>query len=279
MLLNIATKENNVSLSNKENYLSSLQNPIQDMITTQFRIFNEYDKIMNEMYVNTHYQDTFNIYMMGIESIFHIFEYLLLYTKNMDLSYSSCQTAIYLYIEFINQIMDESNTYLKLNISDAVLFIYKNTIFRVNSSHCKYDPQNITIREKEIYDTLQMNCNSIKKLIQHIYHHTIKEDENGSMSYLSENMDSIHSILKTMISIRDNEVHSLLEDYHCLYYILQQLDGHSLSISSYLGCVHHFCKNIKKRNDMTLSKLMHKFHQNISSMENPSIVQCIELLV
>jgi hypothetical protein len=278
MLLNIATKENNVSLSNKENYLSSLQNPIQDMITIQFRIFNEYDKTMNEMYVNTHSQDTFNIYMMGIESIFHIFEYLLLYTKNMDLSYSSCQTAIYLYIEFINQIMDESNTYLKLNISDAVLFIYKNTIFRVNSSHCKYDPQNITIREKEIYDTLQMNCNSIKKLIQHIYHRTKKNDENESMNYLSENMDSIHSILTTMISIKDNGTHSLLEDYHCLYYILQQLDEHSLSISSYLECVQHFCKNIKKKNDMTLSKLMHKFHQNISNMENPSIVQCIELL-
>ena len=277
MLLNISTKENTVSLANEENYLFLLQNSIQEMVTTQFQILIEYDKIMNEMYVNTCSRDNYHIYITGIESIFHIFEYLLLYTKNRSLSYSSCQSAIYLYIEFVNQIMDESNTYLKLNISDAVLFLYKNTIFKVNPSHCKYDVQNITIQEKEIYDTLEINCNIIKKLIKHIYNHPMKntDDKNIPMNSLSENIDSIHFILDTMIS---GEPCSLLENYHCLYYILQHLEEDSLSISSYLECIQHFCKNIQKMNDMTLNKLMHKFHHNISTMENCSIVQCIKLL-
>lgn len=277
MLLNISTKENTVSLSNQENYLSSLQNSIQEMVIMQFQIFNEYDKTMNEMYINTHSRDNFHIYITGIESIFHIFEYLLLYTKNVSLSYSSCQSAIYLYIEFVNQIMDESNTYLKLNISDAVLFIYKNTIFKINPSHCKYDVQNMTISEKEVYDILQMNCNIIKKLIQHIYNHPIKDrdDENIPMNHLSENIDSIHFILDMMIS---GKMSSLLENYHCLYYILQQLEEDSLSILSYLECIQHFCKNIKKIDDITLNKLMHNFHLNLSTMDNPSIVKCIKLL-
>ena len=48
---------------------------------------------------------------------------LLLYTKNIDLTISHCNKALYYYIEFIGQIGDENHSYLQLNSKDATLFI------------------------------------------------------------------------------------------------------------------------------------------------------------
>lgn len=279
MLSNITTKENSTSLSNKDNYLSSLQNPLEEIITTQLNILNEYNKRMNEIYVNQYSQNFIYIYMTGIASIYHIFDYLLLHTKNMHLSYSSCQNAIYLYIEFINQVTDESNTYLKLSVSDAVLFIYKKTIFDINSSYCKYNSMKMTTQEKEMYDTIRINCNIIKMMIHYIYHHPMKEEDEDisyyfqQMKSLSENINSIYSILNTMISKKES---ILLENYHCLHFVVEQLNEQSLSIPSYLQCIQHFCQYIKKNENITIDKLMSAFYHKISTMDNPSIDHCIQ---
>ena len=60
---------------------------------------------------------------------------IFLYTKNIDLTLIHCKKALYYYIEFIGQIGDESHSYLQLNSKDAMLFIYKKTIFEINSEH------------------------------------------------------------------------------------------------------------------------------------------------
>ena len=47
MLSHITTPiENNTSLMNKDNYLSSLQNNLHELLTIQFNLFHEYDKLL-----------------------------------------------------------------------------------------------------------------------------------------------------------------------------------------------------------------------------------------
>ena len=73
-----------------------------------------------------------NIVTKGIESISHIFTFILLYTKNLELTVYHTKKSYLYYNEFINQINDENNSFLKLNSKDAILFIYKKSIFEIN---------------------------------------------------------------------------------------------------------------------------------------------------
>ena len=83
------------------------------------------------------------IIIKGIETLLHIYNYLLYYTKNSNLSFFHTQKAIYMYIEFIKQIYDEQNNLLNLKINDAVLFIYKKTIFDIKKEFMKNKENNI----------------------------------------------------------------------------------------------------------------------------------------
>ena len=61
----------------------------------------------------------------------HIFNTLLLYTKNLNLTVYHCKKAYLFYVEFITQIGDENHSFLQLNSKDAVIFLYKKTIFEI----------------------------------------------------------------------------------------------------------------------------------------------------
>jgi hypothetical protein len=73
------------------------------------------------------------IILKGIESINHIFLIILLYTKNLSLTLYHCKKSFLYYIEFISQIGEEGNSYLQLNSKDAILFIYRKSIFDINN--------------------------------------------------------------------------------------------------------------------------------------------------
>jgi hypothetical protein len=77
------------------------------------------------------------VLMKGIKNVFYIFNFLLLYTKNLELTIYHTQKAILYFIEFIGQIGDDNHSFLKLNTKDASLFIYKKTIFEVNNDFRK----------------------------------------------------------------------------------------------------------------------------------------------
>lgn len=55
--------------------------------------------------------------------------------------------AYYFYIEFIEQISDNNVTFLQLSSRDAILFVYKRTIFELNNEYIK-NIKELTIAEK-----------------------------------------------------------------------------------------------------------------------------------
>ena len=59
------------------------------------------------------------------------------YTKNLDLTFYHTQKAYFFYIEFIEQIYDDNVTFLRLSSRDALMFVYKKTIFDINNDHKK----------------------------------------------------------------------------------------------------------------------------------------------
>ena len=85
------------------------------------------------------------ILITGIKNILYIFNFIILYTKNLDLTIYHTQKAILYYIEFIGQIGDDNHSFLKLNTKDATLFIYKKTIFDFSGELNSIEPKIIRL--------------------------------------------------------------------------------------------------------------------------------------
>ena len=69
----------------------------------------------------------------GLETFSHVFILLFMYTKNIDLVSYHCKKSFFYYVEFLGQISDDSHTYLQLTSKDAILFVYKKTIFDIDN--------------------------------------------------------------------------------------------------------------------------------------------------
>jgi len=70
--------------------------------------------------------------MRGFDTIVNVYKLLLLYTKNLNLTYHHSQKALYFYIEFVGQILEDGKTFLQLTSKDATIYVYKKTIYEIN---------------------------------------------------------------------------------------------------------------------------------------------------
>jgi adenylate kinase family enzyme len=70
---------------------------------------------------------------IGIHSIHRVFEYAIMKTKNIERAIYYAQQTYYYYLEYMNQIQ-QSNLSQRLNHIDAVLFVYKKTIFDLSNN-------------------------------------------------------------------------------------------------------------------------------------------------
>ena len=66
----------------------------------------------------------------GLNSITHIFKYTLLRSGNIDYTYEITQKSFIDYNEFIHQIKDIDTTHINLTTTDAIIFLYKRSIFK-----------------------------------------------------------------------------------------------------------------------------------------------------
>jgi hypothetical protein len=131
MKKNINNKEKDYSLDNFDNYNESFDYKIDQVIEKYISLSNEFLKfILEKTTFKTGSYAKF-IIIRGYETITNVFNIILYYTKNLDLTFYHCQKAYYYYIEFIEQIYNEQNLFLQLNSRDAITYVYKKTIFEL----------------------------------------------------------------------------------------------------------------------------------------------------
>lgn len=75
------------------------------------------------------------VLIRGIDTLTNVFQTMMLYTQNIDATYYHCQRAIILYVEFITQICETSNNFLKLRSQDAMFYVFKKTIYNLDRDH------------------------------------------------------------------------------------------------------------------------------------------------
>ena len=184
--------KNNSSLNNLENYKDNIEYTVCDVNTKYINIIVEYLTTI----INNDNYSTF-IIIRGIETITHTFKYILYYTNNLDLTFYHSKKALYLYIEFINQITTDRNVFLQLNSRDALMYVYKKTIFELDRVYCKdmrdSDKKN-TENIKKINDFIELSTSIIFYILNNKETLNINTEIIGVIRKISDSIININSV-------------------------------------------------------------------------------------
>lgn len=188
------------NISNTKNYNESVDiNKGNVYINKYIDIVHQYLLYCGE---NVFIQDPqYELYVLvkGIECISNVFNILFLYTKNFNLVYYHCQKAFCYYVEFIGQIGNENHSYLKLNAKDAILFVYRKTIFQIDND---YKKEYVTTEfERAFFHNICNVCKEINKLIEFQLSNLNNDDSNEKMKEIIVNNSDMfkHIYYKTNI--------------------------------------------------------------------------------
>jgi hypothetical protein len=173
-------KDNNYSLNYSENYRTELNESI-GLITKKYsELLCEYIKFIVENINTKNKPFSKFIIIRGMDTITNVFNSILYYTKNIDLTYFHCQKSFYFYVEFVGQISEDEKMFLQLTSRDATTYVYKKTLFEIsnelkktnetisNETRNKLDIINIYIQLYQTYllkiiqiDTTENNSNIV----------------------------------------------------------------------------------------------------------------------
>jgi len=239
----------NIILSNIENYKNNLD-------SNEHILFLKYIGLIHELIQgcveNIFIQESDYlkyILIKGIKNTFYIYNFLLLYTKNLELSVYHTQKSIIYYIEFISQIGEDTNNLLKLNSKDATLFIYKKTIFEVNEDVRKNYSENDGTKSK--LDMVHLYIDFYNNIIIHVitkFDFKTNKLEDLQNIVFTKLYKIVDSIIQLPILYKHNQVSvkHKLEDLHILLNIFNNSYSYEFINKNYLYLLEYCIKKIHK---------------------------------
>lgn len=192
----MANKEINYSLHNSENYKKELDSEIVDIIEKISTLFLEYFKFIVENIKLKNSSFSKFIIIRGLDTIVNVFNFILLYTKNLDVTYFHCQKSFYFYVEFVGQISEDEKMFLQLSSRDASNYVYKKTIFDINSELRKAN--------EEISDYTKLKLSIVNCYID-LYKTLLLKLINNS-SDVNSNMDLLHELYKKLNNLNNRSI-------------------------------------------------------------------------
>jgi len=127
----IIEKENIYSLHNLENYKKELHDSVEEIVKKYKEIIQDFLQfILEKLKFKSNVYSKF-IILRGVDTITNIFNIILYYTKNLELTFYHCQKSYYYYVEFIEQISEDKHVFLQLNSRDASTYVFKKSIFEL----------------------------------------------------------------------------------------------------------------------------------------------------
>jgi len=231
-------------LTNVGNYKPNIVNSTQDILNKFVSIITEYIKFISEKIVIKNKLYYKFILERGLETIIHIFSLIFYYTKNLELTFYHSQRAYYFYIEFIEQISDDNVTFLQLSSKDAILFVYKKTIYEINGDYIK-NIQEPTLDEKNILSVVESYINIYKSITHFLLNHNDFKYENKKeyMYLCCKYIKFINEIInKNKIKNNNNE---------CIYLFVNTITSREIALDYFFILLGDFIKNLnsKKRRD------------------------------
>lgn len=152
--------ENELIIYNMECYNTEIDADINEIIIKLHELLIEFIGFITENIKLKNLKIYRFIIIRGLNTVINVFNHLLLYTKNLNLTCLYSQKAYYYYIEFISQITDDDNIFLQLTSRDTMVYVYKKTIYCI--------PKDIQINNI-IYSEKTNEILNIYNLYVHLY--------------------------------------------------------------------------------------------------------------
>tara|TARA_B100001250_G_C19772722_1_gene777986 strand:+ start:626 stop:1459 length:834 start_codon:yes stop_codon:yes gene_type:complete len=189
----------NTNLFDIKNYNKKLLES-EDIITSKYcELITEYIFHLCENIIIQNHEYFIFILIRGLNSLKHIFNTLLLYTKNFELTMYHCKKAYLFYVEFIGQIGDDSHSYLQLNSKDATLFIYKKTIFEINNEYRKQFV--LKKEEKEIFEYIHKFSTVVAEIFEEVINNNNIKG-NSKISYVMYIQKMTNKIVNKLVCFK-----------------------------------------------------------------------------
>jgi len=231
------------------NYRPSIESSIQDILNRFVSVIIEYMLFISEKITMKNKRYYKFIFERGFETLLHVFSVIFYYTKNLELTFYHTQKAYYFYIEFIEQISDDNVTFLQLSSRDAILFVYKKTIFELNNEY-KKNMSEPSIDDKIILSAIDDYIYIYKSIVQFIINHNDFKYET-KIEYISNCCDSIQIISETLNKnkVKKNYI-------ECIYLFTNLISDKKIDIKGFFILLDEFTKrlNSKKKLDDKLIK-------------------------
>lgn len=235
-------------LNNIENYKYEIGVNINDILSKYKSLIIEYIELIFENIKVKNITYLKFIIIRGLNTINSVFNFMLHFTKNIEITYSYSQKAIYFYVEFISQIINDENILLQLNTKDAIMYVYKKTIFEINKSCVRTnqtlesDLPKITILKDYI-----IICENI--LLKILNNHAFIVDNLKNMREKTDKKNHLFLIKFDKITEKLIQFFTCKkEDIKNIHLFINRIDTNISNVSDYLDCIFLVISKIKKIN-------------------------------
>jgi hypothetical protein len=245
----------NYLLYSVSNYKPCINYSVSDILTKFVSVIIEYMRFISEKITMKNKQYYRFIFERGVETLIHIFSVIFYYTKNLDLTYYHTQKAYYFYIEFMEQISDDAVTFLQLSSRDAIMFVYKKTIFELNNEYRKNIPESPQ-DEINILSIIDTYTNIYKSIIQFIINHKDFKYDN-KLEYINKCCDSIENVSEIL---NKNKFKKGVID--CIYIFTNLLADKKIDIKEFFVLLDEFIKKIHLKKKVDIKTIKNKIYDS-----------------
>jgi hypothetical protein len=247
-----------------ENYKAKNTHSLQDILTKFVSVFIEYLSLIEEK-IHMKNQECYKfIVMRGLETIIHVFSILFYYTQNLDLTYYHSQKAYYFYIEFIEQISDDNVSFLQLSSRDATTFVYKKTIYEINSEYKKTFRELLT-DEKAVLHYVDTYMYIYKNIVHYcLQFNKDNKDKNDNDKFLS--LTQIHNLDLNKTKLKQQHLDNIYLFTNLLAYSTTNINHNTNNKEIIEEFVRHFLSKKKlPDNPVIRQNIYHYFENDINT--------------
>jgi len=204
-----------VDLADKKYYLETMEFTSAEMISTFDTLSCNYFSLIEEHYKRHNKEFGDYILLKGHNMLCSVFELTLLYTNNLLVTCNTVQRSVLLFCEFVSQINHDKYNYLRLSIRDAVLFVYKKTIYRLNTGQACMLTSNEQGRER--HRLLDKHHALVSGLIRNFLDNKYRDD---ILTELSKRLQKLDKKLLSICFYLDQDytlqqiVHTIIEVFN-----------------------------------------------------------------
>jgi hypothetical protein len=225
------------NLLNTKNYKPHISDSLNEIINIFILLIKEYIILVFKKGIKNE-----SIFLSGLNTLIHIFNITFYYTKNLKLTCYYTQQGYHVYLDFINELNNVNISFLNLKTKDAIMFVYKKTIFNIcndyrkNISYKKFNNN----EDDKIFETLNKLQNIYKNVIEYfsknIINTFIVEEE---VNNFCNNLTNVNNLLFS--KKRDDTSIDLLKHFIIL------LTSNKDYTKNFFTNIEYFLNNITKK--------------------------------